>query len=220
MTRIDEQIKKEVVDQLYWDTRIDASDVKVEVTNGVVTLSGTVPDYMGFRAAGNDVWDIPGVLRVDNRLIVRYPAEVSIPGKEEMVGLIENMIRWNANLDETKITVTSEDGRIKLEGSVDSYWKKSRAEEIVHDVVGVVEVVNELAVVPTDDILDEAIGEELMGALERNIYVDPNAINVKVEKGRITLSGSVENSLTLRAVVDTARHTPGVTDVVNNLALR
>jgi len=219
MTRIDEQIKKEVVDQLYWDTRIDASDVKVEVTNGVVTLSGTVPDYMGFRAAGNDVWDIPGVLRVDNRLMVRYPAEVSIPGKEEMVGLIENMIRWNANLDETKITVTSEDGRIKLEGSVDSYWKKSRAEEIVHDVVGVVEVVNELAVVPTDDILDEAIGEELMGALERNIYVDPNAINVKVEKGRVTLSGSVENSLTLRAAVDTARHTPGVTDVVNNLTL-
>ena len=219
MTRIDEQIKKEVVDQLYWDTRIDASDVKVEVTNGVVTLSGTVPDYMGFRAAGNDVWDIPGVLRVDNRLMVRYPAEVSIPGKEEMVGLIENMIRWNANLDETKIMVTSEDGRIKLEGSVDSYWKKSRAEEIVHDVVGVVEVVNELAVVPTDDILDEAIGEELMGALERNIYVDPNAINVKVEKGRVTLSGSVENSLTLRAAVDTARHTPGVTDVVNNLTL-
>ena len=219
MTRIDEQIKKEVVDQLYWDTRIDASDVKVEVTNGVVTLSGTVPDYMGFRAAGNDVWDIPGVLRVDNRLMVRYPAEVSIPGKEEMVGLIENMIRWNANLDETKIMVTSEDGRIKLEGSVDSYWKKSRAEEIVHDVVGVVEVVNELAVVPTDDILDEAIGEELMGALERNIYVDPNAINVKVEKGRVTLSGSVENSLILRAAVDTARHTPGVTDVVNNLTL-
>jgi len=220
MTRIDEQIKKEVVDQLYWDTRIDASDVKVEVTNGVVTLSGTVPDYMGFRAAGNDVWDIPGVLRVDNRLIVRYPAEVSIPGKGEMVGLIENMIRWNANLDETKITVTSEDGRIKLEGSVDSYWKKSKAEEIVHDVVGVVEVVNELAVVPTDDILDEAIGEELMGALERNIYVDPDAINVKVERGEITLSGSVENSLTLRAAVDTARHTPGVTDVVNNLTLR
>lgn len=27
----DERIKKEIIDQLYWDARVDASDIKVEV---------------------------------------------------------------------------------------------------------------------------------------------------------------------------------------------
>lgn len=219
MVLTDEQIKKEIVDQLYWDGRIDASDVKIEVTDGVVTLTGTVPDYIGFRAAVDDAWSIPGVLGVDNRLIVKYPAEVSLPPDEKIKIYVENMFRWNPSIDGTKITVRSENGKVKLEGSVDSYWKKIKAEEMAYNVLGVVEVTNELAVVPTEDILDEAIGEELIGALDRNIYVDVDAINVKVEKGRVTLSGTLDNTLAYRAAVDTARHTPGVKDVVNNLSL-
>ena len=36
----DEQIKKLAVDTLYWDSRVDASDIDVEVKDGVVTLTG------------------------------------------------------------------------------------------------------------------------------------------------------------------------------------
>jgi len=46
----DEKIKKQVVDQLYWDARVDASDVKVEVSDRNVILTGTVPSY-GVRQA-------------------------------------------------------------------------------------------------------------------------------------------------------------------------
>ncbi len=219
MRRTDEQIKKEIVDQLYWDGRIDASDVKVEVTEGVVSLTGTVTDYTAFRAADDDAWDIPGILRLDNRLIVQYPAEVRIPEDEKIVSHIENMFWWNPSLDESKITITSENGRVKLEGSVDAYWKKLKAEEIAYSAFGVVDVTDELVVVPAEDIVDEVIGEELAAALERNIYVDVDAINVKVENGKVTLSGTVENTLAFRSAVDTARHTPGVKGVINNLRL-
>ena len=43
MTPTDEDIKKDVVDELDWDSRIDASDIFVEVENGEVLLSGTAP---------------------------------------------------------------------------------------------------------------------------------------------------------------------------------
>jgi hyperosmotically inducible protein len=54
MARTEEQIKRDVVDQLYWDNRVDASDVTVEVSNGTVTLRGTVPTYFASTAALND----------------------------------------------------------------------------------------------------------------------------------------------------------------------
>ena len=41
----DETIDKQVVDQLYWDSRVNASEVAVTVQNGKVTLHGTVPSY-------------------------------------------------------------------------------------------------------------------------------------------------------------------------------
>jgi osmotically-inducible protein OsmY len=36
--RTDEGIKKDVVDQMYRDTRVDASEVEATVENGVVTV--------------------------------------------------------------------------------------------------------------------------------------------------------------------------------------
>ncbi|MGD2246163.1 MAG: BON domain-containing protein [Candidatus Aminicenantes bacterium] len=219
MASTDEQIKKMVVDQLLWDSRIDASHVKVEVTDGVVILTGTVPGHTGFRAAVDDTWVIPGVIRIDNRLNVQYPAGVSMPPDEKIKTKIEDIFLWNPSIDESKITVISDKRCIKLEGSVDSYWKKFNAEEIAYGVLGVVDVTNELAVVPSEDIVDEAIAEDLIAALDRNIYVNDDAIDVKVKNGKVTLSGIVDNTLALRIAVDTARHTLGVRDVTNNLTL-
>lgn len=51
---IDEKIKKNVTDQLYWDHRVDASDVQIEVDEGVVTLSGNVPSFTAKDAAYDD----------------------------------------------------------------------------------------------------------------------------------------------------------------------
>jgi osmotically-inducible protein OsmY len=39
--RTDEQIKKDIVDHLAWDSSVDASKVKVEVDRGNVVLSRT-----------------------------------------------------------------------------------------------------------------------------------------------------------------------------------
>lgn len=38
MARRDEDIKKDVIDQLYWDDRVDASDIEVSVTTNIVVV--------------------------------------------------------------------------------------------------------------------------------------------------------------------------------------
>ncbi|MFO7783893.1 MAG: BON domain-containing protein [Thermodesulfobacteriota bacterium] len=67
MARTDERIKKDVVDELYWDDRVNASEVYVEVSNGTVTLRGEVPTYFSKTAAHDDALEILGVVSVRNQ---------------------------------------------------------------------------------------------------------------------------------------------------------
>ena len=44
--RTDEQIRKDIIEQLQWDSRINSTNINVEVNQHVVTLSGNVNSYM------------------------------------------------------------------------------------------------------------------------------------------------------------------------------
>ncbi|MEE4264531.1 MAG: BON domain-containing protein [Desulfobacteraceae bacterium] len=73
MTRNDEKIKKDVAAQLSRNTRIDSSTVKVDVTDGVVSLSGTLPSLSLGMAAVEIAEKVAGVRSVINNLKVRVP---------------------------------------------------------------------------------------------------------------------------------------------------
>ncbi|MFW6153885.1 MAG: BON domain-containing protein [Planctomycetota bacterium] len=47
VAKTDEEVKTEVVEELRWDSGVDASKVQVEVDDGVVKLSGHVPSWGG-----------------------------------------------------------------------------------------------------------------------------------------------------------------------------
>jgi osmotically-inducible protein OsmY len=65
-------LRRDIVNALGWDSWVDGNTINVEVVEGVVTLTGTVKTSTEKRAAGDDAWDIPGVLDVQNQLqIVR-----------------------------------------------------------------------------------------------------------------------------------------------------
>jgi osmotically-inducible protein OsmY len=125
MKRTEEQIKKDVVDQLYWDSRVDASKVKVEVDDGKVTLSGTVPTYSARRNAELDARVIPEVILVDNRIRVEYLANV--PPDEEIQSNVETVLGWNPDINARNIHASVDGGWVTLEGTVDNLWHKTRA---------------------------------------------------------------------------------------------
>lgn len=70
ISRSDEEIRDEVCNRLVWDDWVTADQVNVTVENGVVTLTGNVDSVVEKRAAGDDAWDTPGVVDVNNLLAV------------------------------------------------------------------------------------------------------------------------------------------------------
>lgn len=219
-TRASEDIKKDVIDQLYWDDRIDASNVKAEVTNGAVTLTGSVPTYAARQAAQEDAWLIPGVSSVDNLLEVAYPTEFERPTDAELQANLSTAMSWEPHLPGSDIEVSVQGGWVTLNGSVDAYWKKLRAEEIATTLTGVLGVTNELAVVPSDAYEDRLIADNIVAALDRNVHVDAESVDVRVNNGVVTLSGSVSSLPAFRAAQETAEYTAGVIAVNNELVIR
>jgi osmotically-inducible protein OsmY len=215
-TRNSEDIKKDVVDQLYWDGRVDASDVQVEVSGERVTLTGTVPSLGAREAADEDTWAIEGANAVDNQLAIKFPGAAP-PSDETLTAKLADTLLWHPDIDSSDITPSANAGWVSLKGSVGSYWQKMLAQELVSSLGGVVGVQNELAVVPTGDVTDQSIADAVVAALERNAYVDPDRINVEVEDGVVTLSGRVPDVMAYRAAYDAARYTVGVVNVSNNL---
>lgn len=73
MTRNDERIKRDVAAQLSRNSRVDSGAVNVEVTDGEVTLSGTLPSLSVCMAAVEMSESVAGVRSVKNNLKVKVP---------------------------------------------------------------------------------------------------------------------------------------------------
>lgn len=75
--RSDERIKEEVSEALYRDYHVDASEIEIEVKEGVVTLSGTVENREAKRSAEECIENLSGVQDVHNRIRIVDNSNVS-----------------------------------------------------------------------------------------------------------------------------------------------
>lgn len=199
---------------------MDASNIEVKVTEkGEVLLSGIVPDYTTLKATTKDAWCIKGVSDVENNLKIEYPEVTKIPTEKEIKAKAKKLLQWNPNLNESKITISVRDREIELEGTVNAYWKKIKAEDVVGSAFGVIGVKNALAVVPSKNVVDETIAEEIVAAIKRNSTLNISEIDVAVKDGEVTLSGEVPDGDAYFTVNNIVIYTSGVTFVNNNLLI-
>jgi hypothetical protein len=103
--RSDERIKEEISDRLMTHPDIDASDIDIAVTNGVVTLTGTTEDRHEKRLAEYIAEDVVGIDDVENRLKVRHGFWATIIGEKA----VEREMPTLAERDSR--TASSEGGR-------------------------------------------------------------------------------------------------------------
>ncbi len=217
MARDAEEIKKDVVDQLYWDARVNAADVHVDVHDGKVVLRGSVPNLSARHFAATDALAVAGVTALENELKVKHPSSVTAPSDEQIRSSIEKLLEWNSSLDAEHVRVGVENGIVTLEGSVDAVWKKAHAEALISELTGVTAIVDKLACVPTKDTSDEIISEMVVNALKRNPTINDKAIEVRVANGVVRLSGAVPDWSARKAAYQTALNTFGVIGVDDQL---
>lgn len=213
----EEQIRRGVLDQLNRDEAVNASSVAVEVTDGLVTLKGSMPSSNARMAARFDAIVVPGIISVDNKLGVKRPSISPPPLDVEIKRRVESALHRNADIGSSNITVSVDVGCVTLSGYIEKYWQKSRAEELVSNIDGVLEVENLLSLVATDSRIDRQIADDIVSALKGRLGLDTKWVNLVVKDRVVRLSGTLPDWATLQAVQPIAERTRGVREIVNDL---
>src|SRR6202011_6139505 len=72
--RTDEDIQRDVLEELKWDARVKPNEIGVAVKGGIVSLTGEVDSFMKKWAAEEAALRIKDVKSVVNDIEVRLPA--------------------------------------------------------------------------------------------------------------------------------------------------
>lgn len=215
----DDQIKSAIVGEFFWDSRVDGEQIDVIVEDRLVILTGAVDSFSEVVAAEEIAESVQGVVSVENNLVVAADAPAE-DGTLLVEDRVERVLDVTVGLVDDTVTVDSpREGSILLEGSVDSYADKQRAVTAASYVVGVTEVIDNIAVTPEDSVTDEVIAADVVEAIRRTTTVSLDKIDVYVSDGQVRLEGSLPTWNDVLSVVDAANYTLGVTEVVNNLTV-
>jgi osmotically-inducible protein OsmY len=210
----EETLRAQIIDQLVWDPRVANQDVKVTVDGSSATLTGTVPSLRARIAATDAAYAVWGITEVHNHLRIAPIERIGDPIIELRLqtALNDDLYLYGADI---KMSVDA--GVVTLRGTVDAFWKKRHAEALAEADRDVIEVKNEIAVVPSKRFADEAIAKDITAALERNAFLKAEKVNVSVSYGKVTLTGQVPSWTAKRAARDAAWYTLGVIDVDDQL---
>ncbi len=122
------------------------------------------------------------------------------------------------------VSVKTVKGVITLHGKVGSAEEQKAAEEIALKIEGQKKVVNQLTVVPTAqrkmvDRQDDQIVTDVKQALTKEASLKKATIDVRAEKGIVTLTGKAPSLATSVRASEVARRVSGVRAVRNELTL-
>ena len=147
MKKTDSEIQQAVLQELKWDTRVEETDVGVEVDAGVVTLTGTVSSWAKRLAAQEAAHRVAGVLDVANDIQVKMSGDLRRTDTD-IAHAVRHALEWNVFVPEEHIRSTVADGWVTLEGNVDYWSQREDADEAVRRLAGVRGVTNKIEVTP------------------------------------------------------------------------
>ncbi|MFQ5935264.1 MAG: BON domain-containing protein [Acidiferrobacterales bacterium] len=223
--RPDAEIRAEVEGHLAADVRVDDALVKVEVSEGRVTLTGAVGSGWERWRAETDAW-VSGVKAVDvSGLRVKWSERAKMRRKElyvlrddaEIENDIKKVFSFDPRLEPFGIDVHVDKGFVTLTGVVDNLKASKVAEKDARNTIGVWHVRNYIKVRPATTVPDERLAIQIRKTLGKDPYLELQDIEVSVRNGMISLEGTVNNSFEREHAGDVVSRIEGVVIVENRL---
>ncbi|MGD2111094.1 MAG: BON domain-containing protein [Phycisphaerae bacterium] len=224
----DSELRRKVKDALLRDPAADAYELDVTVTDGVVTLTGTVDSWQERQLSAAVAKGVDGVRDLRNKITVDHKMDRS---DYEILTEIRARLANDVRVDDAMIKVEVNNGNVKLDGAVGSLAEKRRA-RIDSSVAGVGDVDDtglEIKWWARDEMRRKTdyisrTDEKIKAAVDAAFLYDPRVLSfgpkVEVKGGTVTLTGTVDNLRAKQAAQQDAENTLGVWRVENHLRVR
>ena len=211
-----EQLIRDVTEELAWEPSITSRDLAVAAQNGVVTLRGHVPSLREHDDVLAATTRVRGVTAVADELAVELPPASERPDPQLALA-VRDSLKWNAAVPEERIAVVVRDGTVMLSGEVDWHYQHEAACRAVRQLVGVKALVDGITVKSPARTADVKAGIE--AALRRYAEEDADHIRVETHDGEVVLSGFVHAAAERSRAETAAWAAPGVETVRNEITV-
>lgn len=183
----DLQISNAVDNQLMINTTTPSHMIDVVTTEGIVTLSGKVNNLLAKDHAIKVAQMVKGVKGVIDKIEVTttYLAD------DVLESNVKDALLNDPATSSYQITVDANNSIVTLDGEVDSWQEKRIASHVAKGVLGVKKVNNNVEIDFKTDRPDFEIANDIRQALKFDVRVDHVLIDVDVQEGKVTLSGTV-----------------------------
>ena len=196
-----------------YDPRVYSFEPSIEVDNGEVTLTGIVDNLVAKRAAERDALNTVGVWRVKDLLKVRSGQPYADTMIQEN---IEHAFVTDPLIEPYHLDTIVIDGKAYLNGRVEFAFEKEQAEKIASRQPGVEAIDNDIIVENEWKYKpDSAIQEDIQNEFYWSMLAQDD-INVNVQNGTATLTGTVDSPYEAETAIDNAFR-GGARSVVNDL---
>jgi osmotically-inducible protein OsmY len=214
--KTDRQLQQEVEEELVWDPAVTSTDIGVEVTNGVVTLSGHPPSFAEKLAAEKAAQRVAGVKAVAVDMHVRLP-KPDEHSDEDVATAVHAILYWSVAVPNDAVKIQVEKGWVTLTGAVDWAYQRHIVARAIGQMRGIRGLTNEIEV--RRKVGAEEISKSIDEAMRRHAEREVRHIGIDVKDGTVTLTGKVGSYAERKIVRGVAWSAPGVSAVVDDLVV-
>jgi osmotically-inducible protein OsmY len=217
MKKTDSQIQADVMQALAWDPSISHEKIGVSASEGVVTLSGSVPSYFEKSEAEKVTQRMGGVRAIVEKIEVKLSGS-SMRDDQDIAEAILSQLDWTFQVPKDSVKASVENGWVELRGEVEWQYQRNAALNCIKDLKGVRGVSNLISL--KEKSIDPAIIKgRIEAALKAEAQRESKRISVAVNGSTVTLTGNVNSFADKDDARWAAWGTPGVRTVENNLQI-
>ncbi len=224
---MDSRIESSAKQSYVFKTYLQGDDIKIESSDGAVTLTGIVNENFHKSLAQETVTGLPGVKSVDNRLEVKG-APPSANSDAWLRDKVKVALLFHRSVSAGTTEVDVKDGIVTLRGDAASQAQKDLTTGYARYVEGVKDVKNEMTVSKTSKKAPRTMGEKIDDA-SISAQVNMTLLNhrstsvlnttVKTKRGVVTVGGKAKNAAEKNLVTKLVTDINGVKGVKNRMTI-